>query len=133
MITDSYFTIGSSHEICQDYATHQPEIIILSDGCSSVKNSDIGSRLLVFQTLKFFNANNYVEPSDIKTIIQSVVDIACDLGINLDCIHATLLLAYKIENIIKVICCGDGHITTKKNNVIMDCKIAYKNSMPSHF
>ena len=62
MATDSHFTIGSSHSICQDYALHGEnelyEYGIISDGCSGSKNTDVGARLLAL------TAKNLIEQSD---------------------------------------------------------------------
>ena len=52
---DSYFEIGSGHQICQDFATHGQLTVpefgtvvwgIVSDGCSGSPNSDTGARVL---------------------------------------------------------------------------------------
>lgn len=51
MNSDSFFVIGSGHDVCQDYVTsHNNGIksyVVLADGCSGSKDSDIGSRILV--------------------------------------------------------------------------------------
>lgn len=52
METDSYYEIGSSHIYCQDYArtgtikigNSDCSYIVVSDGCSSSKDSDLGAR-----------------------------------------------------------------------------------------
>lgn len=53
---DSHFEIGSSHQVCQDFAVHgewnKPEFGrvvwgIVSDGCSGSKHTDTGARILV--------------------------------------------------------------------------------------
>lgn len=61
MHADSYFRIGKTHKVCQDYALHgraeaPPEFpddegfskafAIVSDGCSSSPDTDFGSRLI---------------------------------------------------------------------------------------
>lgn len=50
MITDSFFQQGSTHKICEDYAVHGPDYVILADGCSNGGgpsiSSDWGARLL---------------------------------------------------------------------------------------
>lgn len=50
MNSDFAFSIGSSHDICQDYATnynrHNLNQIVVCDGCSSSLMTDIGSRVL---------------------------------------------------------------------------------------
>lgn len=48
--SDSYIEIGSSHNICQDYAINGDyadlSYIAVSDGCSSSPDTDIGSRIM---------------------------------------------------------------------------------------
>ena len=52
MISDSYFEIGNTHMVCQDYALNgsSPDnrlhYSIVSDGCSSSKHSEIGAQIL---------------------------------------------------------------------------------------
>src|SRR5215203_2249321 len=46
MNTDCFFNIGATHSVCQDYVVASP-YLILSDGCSSSPDTDIGARLLV--------------------------------------------------------------------------------------
>ena len=50
MNIDSFFTIGKSHKVCEDYALCNPEkhnVFGISDGCSSSKNTDFGSRIML--------------------------------------------------------------------------------------
>jgi hypothetical protein len=50
---DHYYTIGKTHITCEDFALqgNQPTpYIVLSDGCSSSKNTDIGARILALTT-----------------------------------------------------------------------------------
>ena len=52
MNKDSFFKIGSTHNICQDYAIsgrdehYKVDYAIISDGCSGAEDTDIGSRLV---------------------------------------------------------------------------------------
>jgi hypothetical protein len=50
MNADSFYTIGSTHAVCQDYAlsvvTENSAFAIVSDGCSSAPDTDWGARLL---------------------------------------------------------------------------------------
>ncbi len=55
METNSFYQIGKEHKVCEDYASCGIEpfpYAILSDGCSTGKNTDIGSRILVSITKK---------------------------------------------------------------------------------
>jgi hypothetical protein len=55
MHADSFYEIGSSHRVCQDYAAHRQtdtEIAAcLADSCSSSKDTDVGARLNVLSAL----------------------------------------------------------------------------------
>ena len=50
MNADHYYTIGNSHSVCQDYAisglVENGAYAILSDGCSSSPDVDVGARML---------------------------------------------------------------------------------------
>lgn len=45
MKTDSYFCIGASHIVCQDYAVSGPNYAFIFDGCSGAPNSEVASAL----------------------------------------------------------------------------------------
>ena len=56
--TDSiYLASHKSAHPCQDYAKHTDKSVVLSDGCSSCKDTDIGARLLVTATLNWDGMN----------------------------------------------------------------------------
>ena len=50
MKADAYFEIGATHLVCQDYAlafaNNEYAYAIVSDGCTSSPNTDIGARLI---------------------------------------------------------------------------------------
>ena len=52
-LSDSFFTMGKDHTVCQDFALACQEgdpipFAIVSDGCSKSAHSDVGSRLICF-------------------------------------------------------------------------------------
>lgn len=52
---DAAFRIGSSHEVCEDYAmarTGNRPAVALSDGCSGAENTDLGARALVLASFQ---------------------------------------------------------------------------------
>lgn len=67
METNSFYQIGRDHKVCEDYAICGMEpfpYTILSDGCSTGKHTDVGSRILVSMTKKniaLFNPDNYID------------------------------------------------------------------------
>lgn len=103
MNTDSAFAIGKRHEVCQDYAQSEVEgkwaRAWISDGCSSSRDSDIGSRLMVlaakqtFQTMLETGWNlKDSSPEDIglMTITGATVSAGV-LDLPLETLDATLL------------------------------------------
>ncbi len=48
---DTFLKIGDQHKICEDYiiqGTDQVPLLILSDGCSSSDNTEMGARILCY-------------------------------------------------------------------------------------
>lgn len=125
MITDSHYIIGSTHQTCQDYTCHNDDIIVVSDGCSSSKDSDIGSRILARSIL----TNIYRNPS---YIINESLSTILSLGLDDTALDATLLFAYYEDDSFKVTISGDGHLITKVDNIVVDYNFSYKNNMPPY-
>lgn len=116
MNADAYFSIGSTHQVCQDYAIANGDFVILSDGCSSAKNSDWGARLLanaaynilkrtkpLFQDINKFSLN----------VLQAANSAVERLELHPDCLAATLLCAYKSNGTINAFIIGDGYIIAR--------------------
>ena len=62
MNADCVFRIGSTHKVCQDYAMAKKNAVVISDGCSGSRLSDMGSRLLCinfFEQLGFIKHGNW--------------------------------------------------------------------------
>ena len=89
MNADSHYIIGSTHEVCQDYAcSNQEDFAVLSDGCSNVivdnkklKNSyvDIGARILCHSALIY------------KNYLKYAISICSELDLGPENMTATLL------------------------------------------
>lgn len=114
MNSDCFFTIGRSHTICQDYAIkiEEASACILADGCSSSKNTDVGSRILLHtlkQQIHLFN------PLNIETFLYNTLqksrEIASTMGLENECLNCTLILTLVHKGIIYVISIGDGLIS----------------------
>jgi hypothetical protein len=52
------------------------------------------------------------------------------LGLKISCLDATLIIAYEIDNIIKVFMYGDGVIFTKEKDIITSKKIDFTGNAP---
>lgn len=111
--TDHHFWIGSSHKINQDYClsgNHKGSYYaIVSDGCSSSPDTDIGARILARTALNYIDIFN---TNDFKTaVISSARTQAKSLGLVPEALDATLLMAVTLPNqMIKVKCFGDGSL-----------------------
>jgi len=100
MHSDSFFTIGSTHRVCQDYAMSGrtrwgKSFAILSDGCSGSPNTDFGSRFLTRAAYWALNQFNNSFPSGSLHITASAFasQMASSCNIEFECLDATLLMA----------------------------------------
>jgi hypothetical protein len=114
MNIDSAFAIGSSHEICQDYAVCVNNDVVVSDGCSSSKHSDIGARIIANLTLKssiwgYLVYHHYVVMG-IKEFLQQNPHLPTE------CMDATFLHLAANEAGVRIRYAGDGYIIAKFNN-----------------
>lgn len=134
---DHFLKIGKTHDICEDYIVSGFDPcphIILSDGCSSSVNTDIGARILVHlakQQLSTLMQYNYDYQNISIEIAKQAKNIIKKLGINQTCLDATLLIMYELDNVITVLAFGDGYIIIKNyDDKISYRKISYLNQMP---
>ena len=116
---DYYYTIGATHQVCQDYAvkgdTPVP-FLVLSDGCSSSANSEIGARILTLATKHLIeNATNW--PWNYSTFGQKLINKAWNISEKLQLptsvLDATVMLAFLYQNSILVYVYGDGCVLFK--------------------
>lgn len=114
---DSYFCIGSTHDVCQDYASSSPGYLmaIVSDGCSSETDTDFGSRLLVRAKEQF----KFFRPSK---LIHEARDWASAMNLSEGALTATLLTVGidVYEPYFRTEICGDGVVVGKKHNGDID-------------
>lgn len=129
---DSFMRIGKGHTICEDYCIHGTDpfpYVILADGCSSSKNTDVGARILTYMAQKYL-INNW----PIKSIIYEADTIRKALGLNSNCLDATLIIAHQkwVNNeYINIQMYGDGAVIVKyKDDETVLHEISYTKSMP---
>jgi hypothetical protein len=143
MHSDSAFTIGDSHLICEDYAMNlQVEgnhHIAVCDGCSSSEMTDIGARLLALTALAVLSYQQ-----DFDNISFIIDKIAWQINMNIRSMHifeplpntmfdATLLVARKIGDSIGVLTVGDGYIVAKtKTGSLEIIKLEYPSGYPQY-
>ncbi len=138
MNADSAFIIGATHAVCQDYAVAgngwptRPAMhstlpaapyVILSDGCSSSPDTDIGARLLVKaaeQTLLTFRpwASELAEMH--TEAARCALTWAEVTGIRPQALDATLLTAHLLGDELILGCSGDGVIVVESWSGVID-------------
>jgi len=127
MNTDSHFTIGKSHKVNQDYASHGSNFVLISDGCSSSKNTDFGSRLLIKTYKILINDDN----SSFFDALSKSRNITDDLKISPEALDATLL-SIKVDNekyYLQV--SGDGFFVKVMNDGMIEYKsFSYPSGAP---
>lgn len=116
-LSDSTFVKGSSHQVCEDYSRDfkfEKPIIVVSDGCSSVANSDVAARILALSAVDYFSLNwksNDIEEALSNSLIKALA-VQSQLNRNAKVLDlaATLLIAYpEKDNLYRVIIVGDGY------------------------
>lgn len=133
MHSDSFFCIGSSHNVCQDYAlagvsSRGQTYAVVSDGCSGSPHTDFGSRLLTkavhhaldTSTTKVFQDEGVVLSLDFMMVALLADQMASSCHMDHDCLDATLLCAVEAERGgrpgVQVVAAGDGVIVARHRN-----------------
>ena len=110
MNANSVIRIGSTHSVCQDYviARNDGPYVILSDGCSSSPDTDVGSRLLVRGAETIMNEGFDDVEQLHKEAARLALDWAALLGLPVQSVDATLLTAHISGDELIIACSGDG-------------------------
>lgn len=124
---DSHYTIGKLHLFCEDYVSQGWEPcphVILADGCSAVRDSDVGARLLVLNARRLlprFALASLDEDSRVarhwrlgRRIVRRAARQARDLGMDESILDATLLMAWCDGSTVYVHLYGDGCIAARR-------------------
>ncbi len=112
IVTDSHYSIGKTHLVCEDYACHGHDpmpYVILSDGCSSSENTDVGARLLALnarQSISQFLTTSHWDMG--RRITDLSAQQADSLGLPLSALNATLIVAFFHQDQVSVHLYGDG-------------------------
>ena len=131
MNADATINIGSMHSICQDYAIAGNEYVILSDGCSSSPDTDIGARLLVRAMDQTLSKHGFFEISGRhQESARVALGWANLLGLPPRCVDATLITAHVSGNDLVIACSGDGVIILESHTGNLD---VYAISSPSGY
>lgn len=123
MNADGALSIGSTHSRCQDYVIARKDgpYVILSDGCSSSPDTDVGSRLLVRGAEKIFRDQGFDNPEQLhKEAARLALAWAALIGVPAQAVDATLMTAYVSGESLIVACSGDGVIMLESRDGSLD-------------
>jgi len=140
MNIDSFLKIGHGHEICQDYILTGDDpcpYIIIADGCSDAKDSDIGVRILCHAALNHLKKNQSHLHFDANALGQDIIKEAVItksyFNTKIDCLDATLIIAYKFNGFYRIYMFGDGIFQwTNKDGYRHFNRIYYKPNAPAY-
>jgi len=139
MNIDTFIEIGNQHKMCEDYiiSGYEPvPFIILSDGCSSSKNTEMGARLLCYLAKQYLKYRTIDELNELdydkmgQWIIHNAEMSARQLGLSISCLDATLIIAYHIDNMVKIYMYGDGCVVAKSGDLIEITTVDFEKNAP---
>ncbi len=106
---DAAFRMGSTHDVCQDYASASGAAVALSDGCSGAPDTDLGARLLSRTALALAGQQAFLATlgSQAELVARSAIGT---LHASRDSLLATLLVARVVGSGFEANCWGDGTI-----------------------
>lgn len=123
MQSDAFYTIGRGHSVCQDYAragtmgagdAPHGAFGLVSDGCSSSADSDVGARLLVLEATRVLSAG---QPLVMRPLIERALSSARRVGMAVECLDATLLsVSCTTAGALWVQVVGDGTVVARRRD-----------------
>jgi len=137
--TDIFLEIGSQHKVCEDYIIQGSDptpYIILSDGCSSSNNTEMGARILCHLAKQYlrYRCDELASIEHEKMgrwIIHNAEMAARQMGLTMSCLDATLLVAFELDDQIKIFVYGDGCFFVHDPELgRMMTKVDYSNNAP---
>ncbi|HEX8283477.1 MAG TPA: protein phosphatase 2C domain-containing protein [Pyrinomonadaceae bacterium] len=139
MNADSAFQVGSTHAVCQDYAVAGEcaadaraggagpaprPYVVLSDGCSSSPDTDIGARLLVKAAERLLRESGGPHADGLAGLHAEAARLALSwaelLGLRPQAVDATLLTAHLCGEELVVGCSGDGVVCLQTTEGALD-------------
>jgi len=139
---DHHFVIGGDHvtygKPCQDHALSQADdgmaAVVVSDGCSSGGETDMGARLTTFllmQTIRELDKGNLGQESIFASRHAAFSAAATLLGLRETDTLATLLYAYLAPSGGHVYLQGDGVVARElRDGTVMLSRFDWANNMP---
>jgi hypothetical protein len=126
MHTDAFMEIGATHLVCEDYARgvtvqHKGEplpLAVLSDGCSSSPDTDLGSRLLTWTAIQEIS---WAGPAIQVSVVAAASEQAAQAGaLTPQSLDATLGVIVPDEGMIRVILVGDGVLSARRRDGVIE-------------
>ncbi len=112
MENDSFYTIGKAHRECQDYARSSRGVVVVGDGCSSSRDTDVGVRHIVNAAM--VRHRQYGTSFDPGWVIRRAAKAATVLGNSSSSLDATLLVAnLNGQGEFHCYAAGDGYIAAR--------------------
>lgn len=106
---DVFFTIGASHQVCEDYALSGRgpggAFVVVSDGCSSAPQTDVGARLLTHAAAQRLRATSTL---DVRSVVDRAAAVARHLSLPEGALDATLVAAWRTGARLEIAVAGDG-------------------------
>lgn len=123
MCMDLHFVKGHSHDICEDYGLidQDNKFMIVADGCSTGRYSDVSSRILVHccknEILRYLITNTIdkISYSFLRYDVLSSA-VAASKVMSLGDLLSTLIIAFKANDQVHVYMYGDGYIVYKRKS-----------------
>jgi protein phosphatase 2C-like protein len=129
MNADATINIGSTHSVCQDYVIARSGYVILSDGCSSSPDTDIGARLLVKGLERCLSKRDDIEDLH-KNAARVALDWANMIALPPQSVDATLMSIHVHDDDLIIACSGDGVIILESQSGVLE---VYAISSPSGY
>jgi len=134
---DCFFTIGKTHQVCEDYAvqgdTPMP-FLIVCDGCSASPNSDVGARILSLSAKKLLeeHADNPPEyPLFGQQLIEKAQGVVEKMALSVNVLDSTVIAGFLHEAMIRVYVYGDGCLMFKNQAGELGClEIGFTHNAP---
>jgi len=146
MNQDIFFVKGKSHTVCEDYGISGQKgswhYLVASDGCSSSRDTDIGSRLLCLSAQNaiheieesFFNEEDIavIESYIFSFILHKIKELMITLNLRRDLFDATLMIYLTNGSRSLFFIRGDGNLVLRYSDVIELHSFEYESGAPSY-
>lgn len=135
MHADAFFSQGSGHAVCQDYALSGNDsagrpFAIVADGCSSSPQSDVGARLLAHAAATMLQRGGDFCPA--RTLTKAGV-VANSLGLPERCLDSTLSVLRLRASHFEAWLIGDGSLAALRHDGgVEQLRIAYQDNHPAY-